>query len=58
MSVPLKLVKRKSKKFYQPKHIKLMLLKKKKLWRIMKAKNTPENKLNFTKNRQTCKKAL
>ena len=24
----------------------------------MKAKNTPENKLNFAKNRQTCKKAL
>ena len=52
------LIKRKSKKFYLPKHIKLMLLKKKKLWRTMKANNTPGNKLNSSRNRQTYKKAL
>ena len=40
MFVPLKLIKTKSIKFYQPTYIKLMLLKEKKLWRIMKAKNT------------------
>ena len=58
MFVPLKLINRKTKKFYLPKHIKLLLLKKRKLWRIMKAKNTPKNKLNYTNNKHVCKEAL
>ena len=58
MFVPLKLINRKTKKFYLPKHIKLLLLKKRKLWQIMKAKNTPENKLNYTNNKHVCKEAL
>ena len=49
MFVLLKLIKRKSKKFYLPKHIKLMLLKKKKSCRIVKTKNIPENKRNLMK---------
>ena len=49
MFVPLKLIKRKSKKFYLPKHIKLMLLKKKKSCRIVKTKNILENKRNLMK---------
>ena len=54
----LKVIKSRTKKFYLPKYIKILLLKKRKLWRAMKAENTPENKLNYNNNRHACKVAL
>ena len=58
MFVPLKLINRKTKKFYLPKYIKLLLLKKRKLWRIVKAKNTPKNKFSYTNYKHVCKEVL
>ena len=58
--VPLRVIKNNHKriKFYLPKSIRQLLLKKRKLWQIMKANNTTENKTKFKICMKHCKMVL